>query len=55
MRGTSDTLCAPRLSVMDVGGGLLQIEDCLDAQDGVASPPGATVISLIDRNIEKCR
>ena len=38
MRGTSDTPCAPRLSVMDAGGGLLQIEDC-------------HVISLIDRNI----
>ena len=43
--------CAPRLSVMDSGTGLLQIEDCLDAQGGVALPPGVTLISLIDRNI----
>jgi fatty-acyl-CoA synthase len=31
--------------------GLLQIEDCLDADGGVALPPGITLISLIDRNI----
>ena len=31
--------------------GLLQIEDCLDAQGGIALPPGTTLISLIDRNI----
>jgi fatty-acyl-CoA synthase len=31
--------------------GLLQIEDCLDAEGGVALPPGVTLISLIDRNI----
>ena len=31
--------------------GLLQIEDCLDAEGGIALPPGATLISLIDRNI----
>ncbi len=31
--------------------GLLQIEDCLDADGGVAMPPGTTLISLIDRNI----
>jgi fatty-acyl-CoA synthase len=31
--------------------GLLQIEDCLDADGGVALPPGTTLISLIDRNI----
>jgi fatty-acyl-CoA synthase len=36
---------------MDRDTGLLQIEDCLDAQGGVALPPGATLISLIDRNI----
>jgi len=36
---------------MDSGRGLLQIEDCLDAQGGVALPPDATLISLIDRNI----
>jgi fatty-acyl-CoA synthase len=36
---------------MDGGTGLLQIEDCLDAQGGVAVPPHATLISLIDRNI----
>ena len=33
------------------GPGLLQIEDCLDAEGGIALPPGATLISLIDRNI----
>jgi fatty-acyl-CoA synthase len=31
--------------------GLLQIEDCLDADGGIALPPDATLISLIDRNI----
>jgi fatty-acyl-CoA synthase len=31
--------------------GLLQIEDCLDAEGGVALPAGVTLISLIDRNI----
>jgi len=36
---------------MDSGIGLLQIEDCLDAQGGVALPRDATLISLIDRNI----
>ncbi|UQX09521.1 fatty acyl-AMP ligase [Candidatus Mycobacterium methanotrophicum] len=36
---------------MDSGFGLLQIEDCLDARGGVALPAGATLISLIDRNI----
>jgi fatty-acyl-CoA synthase len=36
---------------MDSGIGLLQIEDCLDAQGGVALPPGVMLISLIDRNI----
>jgi hypothetical protein len=36
---------------MDGGTGLLQIEDCLDVQGGVAVPPHATLISLIDRNI----
>jgi len=36
---------------MDSGSGLLQIEECLDPQGGVALPPGATLISLIDRNI----
>ncbi|HTZ12263.1 MAG TPA: AMP-binding protein, partial [Mycobacterium sp.] len=33
------------------GLGLLQIEDCLDRQGDVVLPPGATLISLIDRNI----
>jgi fatty-acyl-CoA synthase len=33
------------------GLGLLQIEDCLDAHGDVVLPPGATLISLIDRNI----
>jgi fatty-acyl-CoA synthase len=36
---------------MDCGSGLLQIEDCLDAEGGVALPSGVTLISLIDRNI----
>src|ERR1700741_2312738 len=31
--------------------GLLQIEDCVDADGGVALPPSATLISLIDRNV----
>jgi fatty-acyl-CoA synthase len=31
--------------------GLLQIEDCLDAEGGIMLPPGTTLISLIDRNI----
>jgi fatty-acyl-CoA synthase len=31
--------------------GLLQIEDCLDANGGIALPPGITLISLIERNI----
>jgi fatty-acyl-CoA synthase len=34
-----------------VPNGLLQIEDCLDAEGGIALPPGVTLISLIDRNI----
>ncbi len=34
-----------------VGSGLLQIEDCLDAQGGIVLPPDVTLISLIDRNI----
>ncbi|MCV7299161.1 AMP-binding protein [Mycobacterium barrassiae] len=33
------------------GEGLLQIEDCLDADGGIVLPPGVTLISLIDRNI----
>ncbi|MEB3981445.1 fatty acyl-AMP ligase [Mycobacterium sp. 663a-19] len=31
--------------------GLLRIEDCLDADGGVALPPGTTLISLIERNV----
>ena len=31
--------------------GLLQIEDCLDAEGGIVLPPGVTLISLIDRAI----
>ena len=31
--------------------GLLKIEDCLDADGGVALPAGVTLISLIERNI----
>lgn len=36
--------CAPR-------NGLVQIEECLDADGGIVLPPGDTLISLIDRNI----
>jgi fatty-acyl-CoA synthase len=32
--------------------GLLQIEDCLDADGAIVLPPGVTLISLIERNIE---
>ena len=35
----------------DVPEGLLDIEDCVDANGRVALPPGTTLISLIDRNI----
>jgi fatty-acyl-CoA synthase len=31
--------------------GLLQIEECLDADGGIVVPPGITLISLIERNI----
>ncbi|MDO3636888.1 fatty acyl-AMP ligase [Mycolicibacterium arseniciresistens] len=31
--------------------GLLQIEDCLDADGGIVLPPGVNLISLIERNI----
>lgn len=31
--------------------GLVQIEDCLDADGGIVLPPGDTLISLIERNI----
>ena len=31
--------------------GLLRVEDCLDADGGIALPPGVTLISLINRNI----
>ncbi|BBX72997.1 AMP-binding protein [Mycobacterium shinjukuense] len=31
--------------------GLLEIEDCLDADGGIALPPDATLISLIERNV----
>ena len=31
--------------------GLLQIEECLDADGGIVLPPGVKLISLIDRNI----
>lgn len=34
-----------------VGEGLLQIEDCLDADGGVVLPSGVNLISLIERNI----
>ncbi|KWX20907.1 fatty-acid--CoA ligase [Mycolicibacterium wolinskyi] len=32
--------------------GLLRIEDCLDAAGGIVLPPGTTLISLIDRNVD---
>lgn len=35
-----------------VRSGLLQIEDCLDADGGIALPAGTTLISLIERNIK---
>lgn len=35
----------------DVTAGLLRIEDCLDADGGIALPPDVTLISLIQRNI----
>jgi fatty-acyl-CoA synthase len=41
--GSGDDAAAPK--------GLLLIEDCLDADGGVALPPGTTLISLIERNI----
>ncbi|SLH14086.1 Probable acyl-CoA ligase FadD [Mycobacteroides abscessus subsp. massiliense] len=31
--------------------GLLDIEDCLNADGNIELPPGTTLISLIDRNI----
>lgn len=31
--------------------GLLQIEDCLDDHGAISLPPGTTLISLIERNI----
>ena len=31
--------------------GLLEIEDCLDAEGDIVLPPGVTLISLVDRNI----
>ena len=39
------------LSNRDVPTGLLRIEDCLNADGGVALPPGTTLISLIELNI----
>ncbi len=42
--------CGSRQNALGVPG-LLQIEDCLDDEGGVALPPDATLISLIDRNI----
>jgi fatty-acyl-CoA synthase len=41
--GTRHDAAAPK--------GMLLIEDCLDADGGVALPPGTTLISLIERNI----
>ncbi|MGB3351467.1 MAG: fatty acyl-AMP ligase [Mycobacterium sp.] len=34
-----------------IGDGLLQIDDCLDADGGIVLPPGVNLVSLIDRNI----
>lgn len=34
-----------------VGEGLLQIEDCLDADGDIVLPPGVNLVSLIERNI----
>jgi fatty-acyl-CoA synthase len=31
--------------------GLLEINDCLDADGNIALPPGTTLISLIERNV----
>ncbi len=42
--------CGSRQKSVDRNG-LLQIEDCLDAEGGIALPPGTTLISLIERNI----
>ncbi len=42
--------CGSRQKSVDRNG-LLQIEDCLDAEGGITLPPGTTLISLIDRNI----
>ena len=42
--------CGSRQNAVGVPG-LLQIEDCLDTKGDVTLPPGATLISLIDRNI----
>jgi fatty-acyl-CoA synthase len=50
---------APRLALMDRGSrqesakskGLLQIEECLDAEGRIVLPGGDTLISLIERNI----
>lgn len=36
---------------VEIHEGLLQIEDCLDADGGIVLPPGVTLISLIERNI----
>lgn len=41
--GSPDSAAAPK--------GLLLIEDCLDADGGIALPPGTTLISLIERNV----
>src|SRR3954470_21624302 len=42
-RGSRQNLDAPE--------GLLNIEDCLDADGNISLPPGVNLISLIDRNI----
>ncbi|MBN9634612.1 MAG: hypothetical protein J0H22_05170 [Actinobacteria bacterium] len=36
---------------MTPSNGLIQIEECFDESGRVTLPPGATLISLIDRNI----
>ncbi len=40
-----------RLEIVVRADGLLDIDDCLDADGNVALPPGTTLISLIERNI----
>ncbi|MEO6793888.1 MAG: fatty acyl-AMP ligase [Mycobacterium sp.] len=41
----------PTGQLLATGKGLVQIEECLDADGEIVLPPGDTLISLIDRNI----